>query len=192
MYIAIISKNKLLFEVLQQLGLPDEIRHYNKIEQIYPDLLSGKQIITIIDNDNSLAAIKKFIDHYCALCKVICIENRLNEAITITKPIDLRILSNLILNNPLNIVKVEDNLFHNKERRVAVRINQDFSTEIIELTEKENDLLSYITTFKDYNKEALLKDVFGYVDADSTNTLETHLFRLNAKLREQQSMNKNN
>jgi hypothetical protein len=54
----------------------------------------------------------------------------------------------------------------------------------IPLTEKESALLSCLLDETPYSREALLAKVWGYGEGVDTHTLETHLYRLRAKLKE--------
>ncbi|MEK6734781.1 MAG: helix-turn-helix domain-containing protein [Pseudomonadota bacterium] len=58
----------------------------------------------------------------------------------------------------------------------------DYNGELIELTQKETEILSYLVNKKDYvEKSILLQDIWGYSSEITTSTLDTHIYKLRNK-----------
>ena len=55
----------------------------------------------------------------------------------------------------------------------------------IELTHKELELIVYINKNKGASKDDLLKNLWGYSADSVSNTVETHISRLNGKFEEE-------
>jgi DNA-binding response OmpR family regulator len=52
----------------------------------------------------------------------------------------------------------------------------------INLTEKETEIIQHLLLVQKATKEELLEKIWGYSSAASTNTVETHIYRLKQKL----------
>jgi DNA-binding response OmpR family regulator len=52
----------------------------------------------------------------------------------------------------------------------------------IGLTEKETEIIQHLLLVQKATKEELLEKIWGYSSAASTNTVETHIYRLKQKL----------
>lgn len=70
-----------------------------------------------------------------------------------------------------------DYIFHPQEKQLT-----DQGDGVIDLTDKEVEILVYLARHRLASREDLLKNVWRYQDGVDTHTLETHIYRLRQKI----------
>lgn len=99
---------------------------------------------------------------------------------TFIKPIKINELIEHIrkaARHSINIINIGPYRFNKYKKQFYI------DNKIIELTEKETQLIEYLyNAKKTVNKKKLLNDIWGYNSSIDTHTLETHIYRLRRKL----------
>ena len=104
------------------------------------------------------------------------------NTIKINRPVVLRELLKKIrqnLSSSNNEIKISPELTFLANEKLLHYLDKTVS-----LTEKESDVLQSLVEKKNLTREELLKKVWGYSNEIETHTLETHIYRLRAKLKQ--------
>ena len=162
----IVYKSQILFEIL------DEIKEYLNLK-------------VISANDEDLKHINlKILDNYVIISTK---EQKNFENFLFINSLPKKI-SNILEN--INVTLLKNKYLHQSELKIGkytLDINSRkmiFKNLILNLTEKEIDLIVYIYQKKNANLKELQNNVWGYSSNLETHTVETHIYRLRKKMSE--------
>lgn len=155
----------------------DSIKYHNKIDLLITDFKPKNfedwykvNIIANLDSNNKISA-----DEICFL-----------------KPLKLnnlfKVIKKTIDNNSVFCVINDDFVYNESTQSISS------NKKLITLTEKENKILKFILLSKNFTteKDLLLKQVWQYNENTESSTVDTHLYKLKAKLPENMLKIKNN
>ena len=153
-----------LFEIL------DEIKSYLKMEVYYVDDKTYKK--TFLDESENYLVITNNLDE----------KNKKNLIVLdSTKKI-----SKLIEQINLNYLKIKFNKqSHFKIGKYILDLNSrtlSYEKKLLNLTEKESDMLTFINKNKKVSLKKLQENVWKYASNLETHTVETHVYRLRKKI----------
>ena len=141
-----------------QINSPDCWLH-NLLKQYFTNLEALEEII--INDCDSYIEIILNKQHSWSISKPISISNLINV-------IEQIIVKEIISIGPIDFYP---------DQRICL-----YKEEEITLTQKESDILLYLTKHHSYiSKSTLLEDLWGYSSNISTHTLETHIYKLRSK-----------
>lgn len=184
MNIFLFTQNRFLHDLLLQCMKNSNIHSLSSI----PIPLDLSQHNTIII-EQELQGLSIFIEKYHYLTTIINLTGNIYpHSLSLSKPFTINQLIDLITNNEkklLYICEEEDyTVYLNYSSREAIKFSADINSGniVFNLTEKEAEILKYISQHRTINRDELIDQVFGYKDPSNTHTLDTHFHRLRSKI----------
>lgn len=184
MNIFLFTKNRFLHDLLLQC-LKTSTIHLLIAPPAQIDLTQHNIIIIEQEFQN----LPIFIEKYHNLTTIINLTDKVcPHSLWLSKPFTINQLIDLITNNEKQLLYVcaeEDyTIYLNYSAREAIKFFTDINSKSItfNLTEKEVEILKYLSQHHTFNRDDLIEQVFGYKDPTNTHTLDTHFHRLRSKI----------
>ena len=162
----IVYESQILFEIL------DEIKEYLNLEIINSSEKDFKNINFENFDNYVIVSTKehKNIENY------LLIDGSPKKILDILEKINIGLLKNKYLDQ--SEIKIGKYKLDINSRKIS------FKDTVLNLTEKETELIIYINQKKNVNLKELQNNVWQYSSDLETHTVETHIYRLRKKMKE--------
>ena len=162
----IVYESQILFEIL------DEIKEYLNLEIINSSEKDFKNINFENFDNYVIVSTKehKNIENY------LLIDGSPKKILNILEKINVGLLKNKYLDQ--SEIKIGKYKLDINSRKIS------FKDTVLNLTEKETELIIYINQKKNVNLKELQNNVWQYSSDLETHTVETHIYRLRKKMKE--------
>jgi len=166
------SKNLIIYEYKTLFDILNEIK-----EKLDFSIIS-------VDKNDFHSLKKEELGNFIIISKKT--NNQLNNSFTLNElPIKIEKLLEII-----NINFLKKNFVNQSSLKIGkykLDLNSreiSHETKILNLTEREANLIIFINQNKNVSIDELQKDVWGYVSELETHTVETHIYRLRKKMKD--------